>query len=107
MSRRDHDYPQQSLGGSSREANRFADAMGISSSTRARHAYDDLDYGVSAAPRSRGQRVIYRNAAPRQVARRFVDREYYDSPREVVQIVERVRRPQRRVQVRFLLFGIE
>jgi hypothetical protein len=83
-------------------ARRFADAMGIQSN-RSQRVYDDLDYG--AAPRSR---MVYREApAPRvrqQVVRRVGGgRNYFDDSREVVEVIQRVRRPQHRVQVSILL----
>lgn len=87
---------------SSGQARRFANAMGIPSSTRTQRVYDDLDYLPPAPARSR---VLYRDAP---IIQRVVGgrRPVYDSPREVVQIIERVRRPQPRVQVSILqIFG--
>jgi len=94
-----HRDSMDNFGGSSTgHARRFADAMGIPSSTRTQPVYDDLDY----APPARS-RVIYRDAprSRQQVVRRVVGggRDYFDDTREVVEIVERVQRPQRRVQV--------
>lgn len=89
--------------GSQGQARRFADAMNIPS-TRSQRVYDDLDYGVPMT-RGRLQQIVYREAPRRPVMRRFVDNTgYLNNPREVIQIVERVRRPQRRIQVSNVLF---
>jgi hypothetical protein len=89
------------FGGSDKQAIRFADAMGIAPS-RTQRVYDDLEY--APAPRRRLEQVVYRDSPPqrRQVMRRVVG-DYMDSPR-VVQVVERIRQPQRRIQVSFLPF---
>jgi len=95
--------------GTGPQARRFASAMGIPSS-RSQHTYDDLDY--EPVPRGRLQQLVYRDAPPRahQVVRRVVSggrRDYLDDSRgEVVEIIERVRQPQRRVQVSIILLVI-
>lgn len=88
--------------GTNPQSRRFANAMGIPPS-RSQRTYDDLDY--APVPRGRLQQIVYRDAPARarQVVRRVVGgggRDYLDDSRgEVVEIVERVRRPQRRIQV--------
>jgi len=85
--------------GSQGQARRFADAMNIAP-TRAQRVYDDLEYDAPL-PRGRLQQLVYREAPRRRpVIRQVVGgRGFMNSPREVVQIVERVSRPQRRIHV--------
>jgi hypothetical protein len=74
----------------------MASALGLPPG-RSQASYDDLDYGI---PRARSQRVTYRDAPRARIVRRVVDdRDYLDD--NIVEVVERVRRPTtRRIQVR-------
>jgi len=77
------------------QVRRMASALGLPPG-RSQASYDDLDYGI---PRARSQRVTYRDAPRARIVRRVVDdRDYLDD--NIVEVVERVRRPTtRRIQV--------
>lgn len=91
-------------------ARRFADALGIPAATRIAHQYDDVEYGI---PQQRGARPIYRELPTARIAplrqpalarRRAYADEYDDldvpgGRQEVIEVVERVRRVPRRIQV--------